>query len=67
MQRGMLNESDPALPSYVDPPTHTLNLHMQWVVRVSLSDWLALWARNRGSKDPRLLRDRSVERAAWAA
>ena len=31
------------------------------VTWVSLSDWLALWARNRGSKDPRLLRDRPTD------
>ena len=37
------------------------------VTRVSLSDWLALRARIRGSKDPRLLRDRPTDGAAWAA
>ena len=36
----------------------------QWVTRVSLSDWLALQARIRGSKDPRLLRDRPSDGAA---
>ena len=36
------------------------------VTRVSLSDWLALRARIRGSKDPRLLRDRPADGAAWA-
>ena len=34
------------------------------VTRVSLSDWLALQARIRGSKDPRLLRDRPSDGAA---
>ena len=37
------------------------------VMRVSLSDWLAFQARIRGSKDPRLLRDRPTDVAAWAA
>ena len=37
------------------------------VMRVSLSDWLAFQARIRGSKDPRLLRDRPTDGAAWAA
>ena len=32
--------------------------------RVSLSDWLAFQARIRGSKDPRLLRDRPTDGAA---
>ena len=36
------------------------------VTRVSLSDWLALRARIRGSKDPRLLRDRPTDGAASA-
>ena len=36
----------------------------QWVMRVSLSDWLALRARIRGSKDPRLLKDRHSDGAA---
>ena len=36
----------------------------QWVTRVSLSDWLAFQARIRGSKDPRLLRDRPLDGAA---
>ena len=35
-----------------------------WVTRVSLSDWLAFQARIRGSKDPRLLRDRPSDGAA---
>ena len=34
------------------------------VTRVSLSDWLAFQARIRGSKDPRLLRDRPSDGAA---
>ena len=34
------------------------------VTQVSLSDWLALQARIRGSKDPRLLRDRPSDGAA---
>ena len=34
------------------------------VTRVSLSDWLAFQARIRGSKDPRLLRDRPTDGAA---
>ena len=38
-----------------------------WVTRVSLSDWLALWARIRGFKNPRLLRDRPTDGAALAA
>ena len=33
-------------------------------MRVSLSDWLAFQARIRGSKDPRLWRDRSADGAA---
>ena len=33
----------------------------RWLARVSLSDWLAFQARNRGSKDPRLLRDRPTD------
>ena len=37
------------------------------VTRVSLSDWLASQTRIRGSKDPRLLRDRPTDGAAWAA
>ena len=37
------------------------------VMRVSLSDWLAFQARIRGSKDPRLLRDRPPDGAAWVA
>ena len=37
------------------------------VTRVSLSDWLAFQARIRGSKDPRLLRDRPTDGAAWVA
>ena len=36
------------------------------VTRVSLSDWLAFQARIRGSKDPRLLRDRPTDGAAVA-
>ena len=36
-------------------------------MRVSLSDWLAFQARIRGSKDPRLLRDRPTDGAAWVA
>ena len=36
------------------------------VTRVSLSDWLALQARIRGSNDPRLLRDRPTDGAASA-
>ncbi len=36
----------------------------QWVTRVSLSDWLAFQTRIRGSKDPRLLRDRPSDGAA---
>ena len=35
--------------------------------RVSLSDWLALWARIRGFETPRLLRDRPTDGAARAA
>ena len=34
--------------------------------RVSLSDWLALWARIRGFETPRLLRDRPTDGAARA-
>ena len=37
------------------------------VTRVSLSDWLAFQARIRGSKEPRLLRDRPSDGAALAA
>ena len=37
---------------------------MAGVTRVSLSDWLAFQARIRGSKDPRLLRDRPSDGAA---
>ena len=36
------------------------------VMRVSLSDWLALQARIRGFKNPRLLRDRPTDEAALA-
>ena len=36
-------------------------------MRVSLSDWLAFQARIRGSKDPRLLRDRPSDGAAFCA
>ena len=38
--------------------------YMRWGTRVSLSDWPALWAGVRGSKDPRLLRDRPADGAA---
>ena len=37
---------------------------MSEATRVSLSDWLAFQARIRGSKDPRLLRDRPSDGAA---
>ncbi len=37
------------------------------VMRVSLSDWLALQARIRGFENPRLLRDRPSGGAAMAA
>ena len=37
------------------------------VTRVSLSDWLAFQAGIRGFKNPRLLRDRPTDGAAWMA
>ena len=37
------------------------------VLRVSLSDWLAFQTRIRGSKDPRLLRDRPTDGATFFA
>ena len=37
----------------------------KWVARVSLSDWLVFQARIWGYKDPRLLRDRPAEGAAF--
>ena len=36
-------------------------------MRVSLSDWLASQTRIRGSKDPRLLRDRPTDGATFFA
>ena len=36
----------------------------QWVMRVSLSDWLAFQARIQGFENPRLLRDRPADGAA---
>ena len=39
---------------------------MQWSCGSVFQTGLPLWARNRGSKDPRLLRDRPADGAAWA-
>ena len=41
--------------------------YTRWGTRVSLSDWLAFQAGIRGFENPRLLRDRPADGAAWMA